>query len=224
MAMQENLWDQFYERGYFIQHWPAEAVVRFLMRRAKREGASGRVLDLGCGAGRHVWLAASIGYSTFGVETSEQALKRAKDLLQVYQINADLRTFDGETLPFSDGFFSYIICYGVLDHVRMEQAHKLSEEMWRVLREGGELFLSLRSTRCASPDEVGTKVAKNTYVLTSEAEQGLIQHFFDLDEVCELLRTFAIAEVELYERSTGKGLSYIVDSRWHVVARKSLSE
>jgi ubiquinone/menaquinone biosynthesis C-methylase UbiE len=222
---QTELWNGFYDRGAFVMHWPSEVVVQFLMRRAKRNSVGdAKVLDLGCGAGRHVWLAADIGYQAFGVDVSEQAIESSRVMLKDRGVIGTVEVFDGSTLPFEDESFDYVVSFGVLDHVPFDKGLRLTNEVKRVLKPGGEYLVTLRSKRCASPDDVAETVARNEYVLTDECEDGMIQHFFEWDEISTMLADLNIVEIELKETSTGEGLSVLADSRWHIVGRKDKSD
>ena len=179
-----------------------------------------KVLDLGCGAGRHVWLAADIGYQAYGVDVSEDAIASAESTLRHRAVSGTLQVFDGDQLPFPDATFDYVVCYGVLDHVPFAQASALTREVERVLKPSGEYLLTLRSKRCADPDDVESTVAHNEYVLRDECEKGMIQHFFEWDEIEAMLKGLSLTEIELKETSKGEGLSVLADSRWHLVACK----
>ena len=73
MKKKINLWDErFKEKKYFLK-WPDEMVVRFL---AKNNGKRNqRVLDLGCGSGRHSELLIKQGYQVYGCDVSAAAIK-----------------------------------------------------------------------------------------------------------------------------------------------------
>ena len=73
MKKKINLWDErFKEKKYFLK-WPDEMVVRFL---AKNNGKQNqKVLDLGCGSGRHCELLIKQGYQVYGCDVSANAIK-----------------------------------------------------------------------------------------------------------------------------------------------------
>jgi SAM-dependent methyltransferase len=108
-----------------------------------------RVLDLGCGSGRHTAAAYRLrGVRAVGVDLAGADLAAARERLQLHdRLNAhgggrwDLCAADGLRLPFADGRFDLVVCAEVLEHVR---AHgRLLSEIARVLRPGGDLAVSV---------------------------------------------------------------------------------
>ena len=81
MKKKINLWDErFKEKKYFLK-WPDEMVVRFL---AKNNGKQNqKVLDLGCGSGRHCELLIKQGY---------QPIKMTLPLKASYFLNPKLKS------------------------------------------------------------------------------------------------------------------------------------
>ena len=78
------------QRGYFRQAYlegehgwpvegPSEPVVRFVGR-FKKEHPTGRVLDIGCGEGRHTFLFAENGYAAVGLDYQPLAVARAREI------------------------------------------------------------------------------------------------------------------------------------------------
>jgi ubiquinone/menaquinone biosynthesis C-methylase UbiE len=105
-----------------------------------RGGLSGgeRVLDLGCGAGEFIAVAAQAGAAqVVGADVAEAALARARRRLPA----GDLRVvpFDGP-LPFTDNAFDVVWASEVIEHVA-DTARWLSE-VRRVLAPGGRLLIT----------------------------------------------------------------------------------
>jgi 2-polyprenyl-3-methyl-5-hydroxy-6-metoxy-1,4-benzoquinol methylase len=71
-----------------------------------------KLLDIGCGTGYLLKQANKRGLKTYGVDISDEAVKIAKRISPNSKINAG----KGENLNFSDNFFDYITCIGVLEH------------------------------------------------------------------------------------------------------------
>jgi len=114
---------------------------------AIRPGA--RILDVGCGSGRHCGRA--IGFAdalVVGVDLCAADLAAARQRLEFHRgygchgggpwllARADVRH-----LPFDDGFFDVVICCEVLEHVKDHQA--AAAELVRVLAPGGDLVISV---------------------------------------------------------------------------------
>lgn len=125
-------------------------------------GAAPRVLDLGCGAGTsaEVFRAADPGVRWIGADVADSAEARARP-----RGHADVRTFDGERLPFGDEAFDLVWCKQVLEHVRRPEA--LAVEVHRVLAPGG-LFAG--STSQLEPFHSRSTANPTPYGLTLLAE------------------------------------------------------
>jgi SAM-dependent methyltransferase len=108
-----------------------------------------RVLDIGCGSGRHAAAAYRLpGARVVGADTAGADLAAARERLQLHdRLNAhgggrwDLCAADGRHLPFADGCFDLVICAEVLEHVRADG--RVLAEIHRVLRSGGDLAVSV---------------------------------------------------------------------------------
>lgn len=91
--------------------------------------AGARFLDLGCGAGARLMLAADLGWRTFGVDRSGPAIAavRAQGHAAVVA--------DVASLPFATGSMDYVSLSHVLEHTH--DPVKTLREVRRILRTGG---------------------------------------------------------------------------------------
>ena len=203
----EQEWNQVYSKTFGGQWYPDEGVVRFtaryLQRRVgidvyDRKRQTKRVLDAGCGNGRHVVFFAEQGFDVCGIDISEEAIEIANAWLGKRGLKAHLEVGDILKLPFENGYFDVIISYGVLDHITFSEAKRIMKEIGRVVAKDGYMYITLRSTEDSECGR-GEKTGNNTYVLQEGYERGIIQHFFDLEEIKELLTGFRIFDIELYE-------------------------
>lgn len=111
--------------------------------------AGDRVLDVGCGSGRHLSAAYRLPrLMVVGLDPAPAELRAARERLQLHdRLGAhgggswSLCAADGLHLPFGDGRFDLAICAEVLEHV----AHpaRAVEEILRVLRPGGHMVVSV---------------------------------------------------------------------------------
>ena len=221
-------WDQVYESKFNTVWYPNEDVVRFCARliqknlsydtyEVKRDVE--HVLDLGCGNGRHVVFFAHQGFMVSGIDISAKAIEWAKDWCNREGLDADLRVADIKRLPFEDYSFDVVVSHGVLDHVTMEDARYSVGEVWRVLKPTGLFYCDLRSVEDFESGS-GKQVAPNTFVIMDGFEEGLIQHFFTLDEVYALFDSlFRIIYFETNDHRLGPDFSRKY-SRWIVATER----
>ena len=108
-----------------------------------------RVLDLGCGEGRHTIGAYIVGeVDAVGVDLSLRDIKIARERAQPFvdENNSSnrgliLSVANAMALPFADNSFDKVICSEVLEHIPDYQA--VLEEIHRVLKPGGYFAASV---------------------------------------------------------------------------------
>jgi len=108
-----------------------------------------RVLDIGCGSGRHVGAAYGLErVFVIGVDPNLNDLKAAASRLEFHdRLGAHgggrwrLSAADATALPFETALFDLVICSEVLEHI--DNHTKAMAEMVRILRPGGNLVVSV---------------------------------------------------------------------------------
>lgn len=212
-------WEEYFEDGTYIEWVPHESLVRFVARWLKSKNPQNtKVLDHGCGAGRHTIYLAEKGYSTYGVDISQKGLEIAQQRLASKNLEADLKQGNIYELPYPKNYFDAIVSFGVLDHILFKNAKVAINEVCRVLKSNGLLYLTLRSSRDTDCGR-GEEIEQNTFIIPSHAEAGIPQHFYTGREIIELLQNFQVEYFEADERLIGEYLSTIY-SRWVIIARK----
>ena len=108
-----------------------------------------RILDIGCGSGRHTAAACRIpGAIVVGLDPADGELATARRRLELHErLGAhggdrwSLCAADGLYLPFGDERFDLVICAEVLEHV--PDHTRAVAEISRVLRPGGDAVVSV---------------------------------------------------------------------------------
>jgi len=108
-----------------------------------------RILDIGCGSGRHVGAAYALDHATVvGADANEKDLKAARERLEFHDFLGQhghgrwlLSAADITHLPFTDDSFDLVICSEVLEHI--PDHHRAMAEILRVLKSGHPLVVSV---------------------------------------------------------------------------------
>lgn len=222
-------WDTVYSNNFMTMWYPNEDIIRFCARLIQKRLTHDRVevkrkveqvLDLGCGNGRHAIYFAREGFTASGIDISDTAIEWAKQWAAREGLVVDFRVGSVLDLPHEDESFDVIVSHGVLDHIPMEQANQAMKEAARVLKPGGLFYFDLKS---ADDSEFGRgkEAGKNTFVLEDGFEKGLVQHFFTLDEVHELMgNAFKPHYIESHDYRLGPDFTRMI-ARWIVATEKS---
>ncbi|HKO94303.1 MAG TPA: flippase-like domain-containing protein, partial [Polyangiaceae bacterium] len=105
-------------------------------------GRDVRALDLGCGQAWYASELARRGYTMDGVDLSEGQISEARRHCAAENTTVELRTYDGEHLPYPDASFDFVYSINVFHHVPGREAQTaLMREVLRVLKPQGKFFL-----------------------------------------------------------------------------------
>ncbi len=179
---QSHPWELAWREGRWAESSPALSEVVEFAEDLKREKAS-RVLDLGCGAGRHSILLAEQGFQVTGLDISKTALEaldgrvKAASLKNVFLVNHEMWK-----LPFIDDYFDSVVCTNVLHHGKAAEIHQAIGELHRVMRKRALAFVIALSDSDFRKGN-GKNIEPNTYVFTEGDERGIVHHFFTRNEL-----------------------------------------
>ena len=159
-----------------------------------------KVLDLGCGAGRHSVLLAKSGFEVIGIDISKSALKIAtrwtkrERLKNVAFVRATMTN-----IPLRDSCLDAVISISVMHHGFKKDVETTVKEIHRILGENGKLLANLASVR-DSRYGTGNRVERNTYWILENYEKDRfkeLHHFFTKQEVSKLLQSFDRMQLEV---------------------------
>jgi len=156
------------------------------------------VLDLGCGTGRHLVLFAKEGFEVYGLDSAPEGIEIAKDWLAEKNLSCELIVHQmEEKFPYQDSFFDAVISIQVMHHNKIEKIKFTINEIERVLKPGGLLFITVPTLERFNRKNRWNlkKVEKGTFVPHSGPEKGLFHHFFTKREIYKVFNGFQIKEI-----------------------------
>jgi ubiquinone/menaquinone biosynthesis C-methylase UbiE len=118
-----------------------QANVRAKLQVLRSRAPGGRLLDVGCGTGFIIHLAAQIFEEIHGVDITPEMMQR----VDISRGSIKLHVAPAEALPFADGEFDAVSAYSFIDHVADVAA--VLREMARVLKPGGIAYIDLVPNR-----------------------------------------------------------------------------
>jgi len=158
------------------------------------------VLDLGCGAGRHVIFFAREGSEVHGLDSSAEALRICRERLRAAGLRATLVHADMRRIPYPDGAFDAAIAIASIYHGTLEDMRRAIAELHRVLRPGGLALLEFKSKRSYRYGK-GKEIEPGTFIPDTGEDAGIPHHYSDRGEVEKLLEGFRILEISHVERA-----------------------
>ena len=127
----------------------APFIYRFLSlaQRFTEEDLRGKkILDCGAGGPKpQLGLFAEQGLDAYGIDIDTERLAMAKSFAVEQGLTMDLREGDMRQIPFDDAEFDLVYEFYAMCHLRKREALAAIEEMQRVLKPGGLLFLGFMS-------------------------------------------------------------------------------
>lgn len=137
----ENYFDRLLKEGSLEIKEYFQKEINYLKANIKPHS---RILDVGCGFGRHMKLLAPSAKEVIGIDNNEDMIKRAEQYLAGVN-NTRLFVQDAEKLEFADGSFDYVICMS--NTFGNFCGGKLSAlgEMKRVCKKEGKVVVSVYS-------------------------------------------------------------------------------
>lgn len=187
-------WDRIHEEKWSnVNEEPDPEVVKMiplLMRNGVKD-----VLDLGSGAGRNTLYLAKNGFNVSALDISEVALQRLKE-----KDSSIERVHGGMTsIPLDDNSFDFVLCTRVIHHGIMNDIRAAANEIKRVLRPGGLVFIVVPSTKDPAY-KTGREIEKNTKVDIDRPDGEMPHHFFTKQDFDELFPDFETVALTEYDR------------------------
>jgi ubiquinone/menaquinone biosynthesis C-methylase UbiE len=182
--MEKNieLWEKIYQwnkknENYLI--YPDEEVIRIIKKFFVPNGVK-KVLDAGCGSGRHTMALLREGFNVEALDSSSAALKIAEGIASDLGGNVNFTEGNIIKLPYKDEEFDGIICWGVLHYLTDEEFGQAMSELYRVLKPGGVIGFTLRSTEDSECD-----LSKKDNMQVSEGfeSKGIEFKYFDENDI-----------------------------------------
>ena len=142
------------------------------------------------------------GFKVTAFDLSDEAVKSTRGWAE--RENLDIETYTGNmlSLPFQNNSFDCIIAYNVIYHTDMTGFGTILNEIQRILRPGGEMFLTLisKSTWSFTHANKAQKLDKNT-ILRNENEAGEdVPHFYvDIQDIKHFFTNFEFVRLPVEE-------------------------
>lgn len=196
-----NIWDEKFYGGeehllekFRIPHENFDDFIRLL-----KDNKAQKVLDLGCGTGRHTIALAKEGFEVYGIDISRNALKVCRERLKEENLEADLQFADiYKPLPYEDDFFDGMISASTLHHAIIKDIKGLIKELARVLQPSAVMMIDVPTSIDDFHPDSRQAIEPGTFVRTKSAEKGIPHHVFkDKKELKDFFGNFEVIKIAL---------------------------
>ena len=213
-ATAHRAWDARWQDARDRAEWSsAEPDVREVATSLLSARGVHRVLDLGCGVGRHLLLLARAGFEVSGIDGAPAGLAVCRETARAEGLDVDLREGLMTALPYADASFDYVLAFNVIYHGEPGVVRRAVAEIHRVLAPGGLYQGTMLSKRNANFG-LGQEVAPNTFVLAGESDKVHPHFYCGAHELMDLFGGFEPLRLE--DRLHAKPGSW----HWHLLAER----
>lgn len=145
------------------------------------------ILDIGCGNGRNMKYS---NYNFYGVDNCLKFVEMAKC------VSSNVYLSDMTILPFEDNYFDAMISIASFHHLSThERRLKCLDEMYRVLKPGGKILLSIWSINQSHNKKLDKKFVYGDNIVPFKNNKGnnignRYYYIFQIDEIYNILTKY----------------------------------
>jgi len=162
-----------------------------------KEAGHRTVLDLGAGMGQNAMHFAKQGFRVSAIEISDYAVEYMKNWAKRENLRIDAVAGDMHSLPYNDNAFDCLFEYHTIRHTDSAGIRKIIAEIERVVKPGGEVYLTFLSKDSNEfTEKWWPEMDRNTLISQNPAEKDIPYFYADLNDFNELLVNFDIENIK----------------------------
>lgn len=167
---------RFFGRNYFS--------LKFNLRKRKK------ILETGCGISNNLWMISEEGFSTYGIDISDEAINLSKKLFKKKRLKGNFSVGDFTQTNYSSAFFDCVV--DVFSSCSLNKAHgkKYIKEVNRILKKRGKFFSYFPSKKSNMFKFKSKEVFDQDTIMCLEksAYSNLPLRFMTMKQYCDLLK------------------------------------
>jgi len=135
------------------------------------------ILDCGAGGSNPpLSLFYEFKYKTYGIELSEEQLKKANEFCKMHNMNLNIISGDMTKIPYEREFFSFLFSYNTSVHMKKTDFLRAMQEFYRVLKPNGLCYVNFLGEECDSYGK-GTEISAGEFSQKEFGEEVLYSHY-----------------------------------------------
>lgn len=197
------------------------SVISYYLIKRWKEKNYNIFFDLGCGNGRHTNLFANSGFQSFALDISDDMLLKSRLNCEAEAWRICFSLGDMRALPYEDEMFECILCYHVIYHTDTLGVKKALSELYRVLHQDGEAYLTFMSKESWHWKHASKFVDSHTFLKEHSKSEVNVPHFcVNNFELIELLSSFKIIKKWCVTQEINIDGKSHDDCHFHVLLKK----
>jgi tellurite methyltransferase len=212
-------WQKLWQDPEIARQWRERPPLSEVVALADQLAAEGRtrVLDIGCGVGRHTIYLASRGFEVTATDNAPAAVAACRRNLEQAGLTARVLELDMREFPFPDAYFDGVVSTQVIHHTYRATLERIIASITQKLAPSGFFVWAMPSPRHAEFAK-GREVEPGTWVDENHREGPVPHHYCTEAEIRELLADYDIQSLEERQvQGRPEGIRH-----WYVVARRRL--
>lgn len=187
--------------------YPSELVIGFIKNNIKPKS---KILDLGCGSGRHVICIAELGHKAYGIDLSDNGFSVCKEIAKEKKLKINLKKTLMNNTKYKDNFFNGVVCISSIGGNLLQQQIEIIQETYRILCKDGVFLVNFyglkdglfkKLKKCGEEIEQRTlKIPGNKFHPFSDTPvPDYTRHFSTIEEIKTLFKSFSECKIfEMY--------------------------
>lgn len=210
-------WQKLWQDPNVVARWEKMPPVPQVVEMADLLEAEGRrrVLDIGCGLGRHTVYLAARGFAVTATDNAPAALAACRKNLNDLDLDADLQEVEMTALSFPPAHFDAVVASNVIHHADLATLRRIIASITDMLAPAG-LFVWVTPTPRHFGCGQGREIEPRTWIGSNAPDGDLPHHYSTEAEVRHLLRAYDFLSMSEHEYRDELGARF----HWCLLARK----
>lgn len=147
------------------------------------------VCDAACGFGKYSAILSKNSFNVSGFDISEDSVNITKEILNNLNLKFDKFYVCSITdIKYEDEYFDGVVAHAVMDHLTGEQALKALDELFRITKKNGLVYISFDGLGEDDIEIQHEVLEDGSFRYVDNVRNGMIFKYYNNDEIYELVK------------------------------------